>query len=214
MTPGPKGPSPSSSVAVRPASTWPGRGEGRRATPRVAFRLPSCEVSSRGPPTLRSRRRLAAVLLRSFICLPETHALRCQPGQRPPWCFLTKGAGVQTGKHRVNLLRSHICSACHVLQLRRGAGMQKFATARWLVNGCQSTPSVHIRKGNPSGAKPKVRDNRMNPNVATQPHEKMSWRRPDRQVTDRLGRASCRHPARQVSRSPVRLCDDHDVRRP
>ena len=76
--------------------------------------------------------------------------------------------------------------------------MQKFATARWLVNGCQSTPTVHIRKGNPSAAMPKVRDNRMNPNVATQPHERMSWR----------------HPARQVSRSPVRLCDDHDVKRP
>ena len=41
--------------------------------------------------------------------------------------------------------------------------MQKFATARWLVNGCQSTPTVHIRKGNPSAAMPKVRDNRMNP---------------------------------------------------
>jgi hypothetical protein len=43
-----------------------------------------------------------------------------QRGQRPPWCFLTKGAGVQTGKHRVLLLRSHICSAYHVLQLRGG----------------------------------------------------------------------------------------------
>jgi hypothetical protein len=136
-------------------------------------RLPSCEVSSRVPPTLRSRRRLAAVLLRSFICLPETHALRCQPGQRPPWCFLTKGAGVQTGKHRVLLLWSHICSACHVLQLRRGAGVQKFATARWLVNGCQSTPTVHIRKGNPSAsARPKVRGNRMDQGVtfAVLPH--------------------------------------------
>ena len=30
--------------------------------------------------------------------------------------------------------------------------MQKFATARWLVNGCQSTPAVHIRKGNPSAS--------------------------------------------------------------
>jgi hypothetical protein len=85
-----------------------------------------------------------------------------QRGQRPPWCFLTKGAGVQTGRHRVKLLWSHICSACHVLQLRRGAGMQKFATARWLVNGCHSTPTVHIRKRNPSAsAKPKVRDYRM-----------------------------------------------------
>jgi hypothetical protein len=41
--------------------------------------------------------------------------------------------------------------------------VQKFATARWLVNGCQSTPTVHIRKWKPSAsAKPKVRDNRMN----------------------------------------------------
>jgi hypothetical protein len=76
---------------------------------------------------------------------------------------LTK-AEVQSGMHRVLLLWSHICSAGHVLQLRRGAGVQKFATARWLVNGCQSTPTVHIRKGTPSAsAKPKVRDNRMNP---------------------------------------------------
>jgi hypothetical protein len=50
------------------------------------------------------------------------------------------------------------------LQLRRGAGVQKFATARWLVNGCQSTPTVHIRKLKPSAsAKPKVRNNRKNP---------------------------------------------------
>src|SRR6202035_821316 len=61
-------------------------------------------------------------------------------------------AGVQTGRDRVLLLWSHICSACHVLQLRRGAGVQKFATPRWLVNGCQSTPTVHMRKGNSSAA--------------------------------------------------------------
>jgi hypothetical protein len=65
--------------------------------------------------------------------------------------------------HRVLLLWSRIYNAGHVLQLRRGAGVQKFATARWLVNGCQSTPTVHIRKWKPSAsAKPKVRDNRMN----------------------------------------------------
>jgi hypothetical protein len=86
-----------------------------------------------------------------------------QRSQRPSRRFLTKGAGVQTGMHRVLLLWSRICNAGHVLQLRRGAGVQKFATARWLVNGCQSTPTVHIRKWKPSAsAKPKVRDNRMN----------------------------------------------------
>jgi len=42
--------------------------------------------------------------------------------------------------------------------------VQKFATARWLANGCHSTPTVHIRKENPrASAKPKVRDNRMTP---------------------------------------------------
>jgi hypothetical protein len=46
--------------------------------------------------------------------------------------------------------------------------VQKFATARWLVKGCQSTPTVHIRKGNPfCFGKAKVRDNRMNQCVLT-----------------------------------------------
>jgi hypothetical protein len=50
--------------------------------------------------------------------------------------------------------------------------VQKFATARWLVNGCQSTPTVHIRKWKPSAsAKPKVRDNRMNRGEAVGRHE-------------------------------------------
>jgi hypothetical protein len=90
-----------------------------------------------------------------------------QRSQRPSRRFLTKGAGVQSGMHRVLLLWSHICSAGHVLQLRRGAGVQKFATAQWLINGCQSTSTVHIRKWRPSAsAKPKVRDNRMNPSTA------------------------------------------------
>jgi hypothetical protein len=116
-----------------------------------------------------------------------------QRGERPPWCFLTKGAGVQTGRHRVLLLWSHICSACHVLQLRRGAGVQKFATARWLVNACQSTPTVHIRKGNPSAsAKPKVRDNRTNPDAVFS--SRSPRHRPDRHNRCFLGLVSTLPP--------------------
>jgi hypothetical protein len=100
-------------------------------------------------------------ILRTWVSGLGAH----EPPTRPTTsrCMLTKGAGVQTGMHRVLLLWSRICSACHILQLRRRAGVQKFATARWLVNRCQSTPTVHIRKGNSSApAKPKVRDNRTN----------------------------------------------------
>jgi hypothetical protein len=65
----------------------------------------------------------------------------------------TNGARVQTGRHRVRLLVSHNCSPCHVMQQRRGAGVQNSATPRSLVNGCQRTPPVDMAtagNGNPS----------------------------------------------------------------
>jgi hypothetical protein len=77
--------------------------------------------------------------------------------------------------------------------------MQKFATARWLVNGCQSTPTVHSRKGKPSAsAKPKVRDNRMNPWDANQCQSSGS-------LTRLLVRERCRFAA-------LRLCNAGLVR--
>ena len=152
--------------ACRPESIGPGE-KSSAYIRSLTLELQANSVSGRC--LLRIRQVLECLVVRHHLSVSR----RQMRSNDRPGAFWTRGAGVQTGMHRVLLLWSHICNACHVLQLRRGAGVQKFATARWLVNGCQSTPTVHIRKGNPSAsARPKVRGNRMDQGVtfAVLPH--------------------------------------------